>query len=175
MVRVVTCEIHPEKGGPGLFSAILWANHGFLTKWKQPSNMLLLAWLISSTRWDPRHEREMGTSLLRHKHNIIIIYDQDPKRWDFLAWRLLKPLTPGIKHFQLGQTKLTHPVLTGSHPVIAWGLTPSNVPNLPQVVRVHCTCNNPSCRLVIGCHRFQVADWSACGVVAGTMHPNHPG
>ena len=71
MVRVVTCEIHPEKGGPGLFSAILWANHGFLTKWKQPSNMLLLAWLISSTRWDPRHERETGTSLLRHKHNII--------------------------------------------------------------------------------------------------------
>ena len=74
MVRLVTCEIHPEKGGPGLFSAILWANHGFLTKWKQSSNMLLLAWLISSTRWDPRHEREMGTSLLRHKHNIIIIY-----------------------------------------------------------------------------------------------------
>ena len=80
MVRVVTCEIHPEKGGPGLFSAILWANHGFLTKWKQPSNMLLLAWLISSTRWDPRHERERWEHRFLDTSIMILLYNLDVKR-----------------------------------------------------------------------------------------------
>ena len=65
--------------------------------------------------------------------------------------------------FQPGQTNQAHPVLTGYYPVFVRGNTPSLYPQLPRVVRLHCTRNYPACRLVIGCHRFLASDWSAWG------------
>ena len=48
--------------------------------------------------------------------------------------------------------------------------------NFPSVhLLAHSALYPQQPRMQTGCHRFQVADWSACGVVVGTMHPNHRG
>ena len=76
---------------------------------------------------------------------------------------------------QSAQTKRAHPVLTGYYPVNVQGSTPNNVPNLPRVVRVHCTRTYPPGRPIRDQESVTTNHKSACGVVEGTMHPNYPG
>ena len=93
-----------------------------------------------------QHNRMLNFNFSPTFHYIV------PARPTIFSNKLLLFIMVERVVYQSRQTKRAHPILMGYYPVNVWGSTPAvnvrgstpnNVPNLPRVVRVHCTRTYP--------------------------------